>query len=87
MGAVIIMVALAVGALTGFGLVRKTKMGMILVFVLTGLHLFFVGLCLLALVAEPKEPSVALVLLLMLGGLGFWSVCSVYYYKRRQDFR
>lgn len=87
LGAVILMVLLALGALTGFGLVRKSRMGMILVFVWTGLHLFFVGMCLLALVAEPKEPSVAIVLLVVLVGLAFWSVCSVYYYRRRQNFR
>ena len=87
LGAVILMVLLALGAITGFGLVRKMKMGMILVFVWTGLHLFFVGLCLLALVAEPKEPSIPMVLLVVLAGLAFWLVCSVYYYRRRHIFR
>ena len=87
LGAVILMVLLALGAITGFGLVRKIKMGMILVFVWAGLHLFFVGLCLLALVAEPKEPTTPIVLLVVLVGLTFWAVCSVYYYRRRHVFR
>lgn len=87
LGAIILMVLLALGALTGFGLVRKSRMGMILVFVWTGLHVFFVGICLLALVGAPKEPSIAIVLLVVLVGLAFWSVCSVYYYRRRHNFR
>ena len=87
LGAVILMVLLALGAVSGLGLVRKTKMGMILVFIWAGLHLFFVGLCLLALAAEPKEPSVPIVLLFVLFGLAFWAVCSLYYYRRRQTFR
>ena len=87
LGAVILMVLLALGALTGFGLVRKSKLGMILVFVWAGMHLFFVGLCLLALAAEPKEPSVPIVLMFVLFGLAFWGVCSVYYYRRRHNFR
>ena len=87
LGAIILMVLLALSAVTGFGLVRKTKMGMVMVFVWAGLHLFLVGLCLLALVAEPKEPSTPIVLLVVLVGLVFWSFCSVYYYRRRHNFR
>lgn len=87
LGAIILMVGLAFGALTGFGLVRRSKLGMILVFVWAGLHVFFVGICLLALVAEPKEPTMAIALLLVLVGLIFWSLCSVYYYRRRHNFR
>ena len=87
LGAVILMVLLALGTITGFGLVRKTKMGMVMVFVWAGLHLFFVGLCLLALAAEPKEPSIPIVLMVVLAGLVFWILCSVYYYRRRHIFR
>lgn len=87
LGAVILMVLLALGALTGFGLVRKSRMGMILVFVWTGLHVFFVGICLLAVIGAPKEPSIAIALLVVLVGLAFWGLCSVYYYRRRQLFR
>lgn len=87
LGSIILMVLLGLGAVTGFGLVRKSKLGMILVFVWAGLHVFFVGICLLALVAEPKEPTMAIALLLVLVGLIFWGVCSVYYYRRRHDFR
>jgi hypothetical protein len=87
LGAVILMILLGFGAITGLGLVRKAKWGMILVFVWAGLHLFFVGLCLLALAAEPKEPSVPIVLMFVLFGLAFWAACSVYYYRRRQDLR
>ena len=86
LGSIILMVLLGLGALTGFGLVRKSKMGMILVFVWAGLHVFFVGICLLALVGAPKEPSIPIVLLVVLLGLAFWSVCSVYYYRRRSIF-
>lgn len=85
LGAVILMTLLGLGALTGFGLVRKSKLGMILVFVWTGLHVFFVLICLLALAAEPKEPSIPIVLLFVLVGLGFWAACSVYYYRRRNS--
>lgn len=87
LGAIILMVLLALGAVTGLGLVRKMKMGMILVFAWAGLHLFFLGLCLLALVAKPNEPSVLIALLVVGVGLAFWSVCSVYYYRRRRIFR
>lgn len=87
LGAIILMVLLGLGAVTGFGLVRKSKLGMILVFIWAGLHVFFVGICLLALVAEPKEPTMAIALLLVLVGLIFWSLCSVYYYRRRHNFR
>jgi FtsH-binding integral membrane protein len=59
---------------------------MILVFVWAGLHVFFVGICLLALVGAPKEPSIPIVLLAVLIGLAFWSACSFYYYRRRNDF-
>jgi FtsH-binding integral membrane protein len=86
LGAVILMVLLGLSALTGLLLVRKSKMGMILVFVLTGLNALFVGICLLALVAQPKEPTFRIALLLVLVGLVFWIGCSVYYYRRRQMF-
>jgi FtsH-binding integral membrane protein len=86
LGAIILMVLLGLTALTGFGLVRKSKLGMILVFVWTGLHVFFVGLCLLALVAQPKEPTMLVALLVVLVGLAFWIACSVYYYRRRHIF-
>ena len=86
LGAVILMVLLGLGALSGFGLVRKSKLGMILVFAWTGLHVFFVLICLLALAAEPKEPSIPIMLLFVLVGLGFWVACSVYYYRRRHIF-
>ncbi len=85
LGAVILMGLLALGTLTGFGLVRKSKLGMILVFVWTGLHVFFVLICLLAIAAEPKDPSMAILLLVVLAGLGFWAACSVYYYRRRHS--
>ena len=78
---------LALGTLTGFGLVRKMKIGMILVFVWAGLHVFLVGLFLLALVAAPKEPGTASVLMGVFVGLIFWMLCSVYYYRRRHIFR
>lgn len=86
LGAVILMGLLGLGALTGFGLVRKSKLGMILVFVWTGLHVFFVLICLLAIAAEPKDPTMAIMLLVVLVGLGFWVACSVYYYRRRHSF-
>ena len=87
LGCIILMALLGLGAVTGFGLVRKSKLGMILVFVWAGLHVFFVGICLLALVAEPKEPTMKIALLLMLAGLIFWSLCSAYYYRRRHSLR
>jgi len=87
LGCIILMALLGLGAVTGFGLVRKSKLGMILVFVWAGLHVFFVGICLLALVAEPKEPTMRIALLLVLVGLIFWSLCSVYYYRRRHSLR
>ena len=87
LGSIILMVLLAFGALTGFGLVRRSRLGMILVFVWAGLHVLFVGLCLLALAAQPKEPTMAIALLVVLVGLAFWGVCSVYYYRRRHIFR
>ncbi|HEV2021697.1 MAG TPA: zinc ribbon domain-containing protein [Terriglobales bacterium] len=87
LGAGILMLLLGLAALTGFGLVRKSKMGMILVFVWAGLHVFFVGICLLALVAQPKEPTFLIMLLMVLVGLAFWIACSVYYYHRRHIFR
>jgi hypothetical protein len=86
LGAIILMVLLGLSALTGLGLVRKSKLGMILSFVWAGLHVFFVGICLLALVAEPKEPTMLVALLMVLVGLAFWSACSVYYYRRRHIF-
>src|SRR5574341_1651397 len=86
LGAVILMALPGLGRLTGFGLVRKSKLGMILVFVWTVLHIFFVLICLLALAAEPKEPSIPIMLGLVLLGLGFWVACSVYYYRRRHSF-
>jgi hypothetical protein len=87
LGCAVLMVLLGLGTLTGVGLVRKSKLGMILVFVWTGLHLFFVGIFLLALVAKPHDRSMAIALLLMVAGLGFWSLCSVYYYRRRFTLR
>ncbi len=87
LGSIILMVLLAFGFFTGLGLVRKSKMGMTLVFIWTGLHVFFVGICLLALVGAPKEPSIPIVLMVVLVGLAFWGACSVYYYKRRHTFR
>ena len=87
LGAVIRMGLYALGAITGFGLVRTTKMGMVMVFVWAGLHLFFVGLCLLSLAAEPKELSIPIVLMVVLAGLVFLILCSVYYYRRRHIFR
>jgi hypothetical protein len=87
LGCIILMALLGLATVTGFGLVRKSKLGMILVFVWTGLHVFFVGICLLALVAQPKEATMRIALLLMLVGLVFWGLCSVYYYRRRHDFR
>ena len=87
LGCVIVMVLLGLGTLTGVGLVRKSKLGMILSFVWTGLHVLFVGICLLALVAKPKERDMAIALALMLAGLVFWSLCSVYYYRRRFTLR
>jgi hypothetical protein len=87
LGCVILMALLGLGTVTGFGLVRKSKLGMILVFVWAGLHVFFVGICLLALMAHPKEPSMRIALLLVLAGLIFWGFCSVYYYRRRHSLR
>ena len=86
LGAIILMVLLALGALTGFLLVRKSRMGMILVFVWTGLHLLFAGICLLAIAAQPKDPAMFIALLVVLVGLAFWAGCSVYYYRNRQVF-
>lgn len=86
LGAVILMGLLGLGGLTGFGLVRKSKLGMILVYVWTGLHVFFVLICLLAIAAEPKDPTMAIMLGVVLVGLGFWVACSVYYYRRRHIF-
>ena len=86
LGAVILMVLLGLSALTGLLLVRKSKMGMILVFVWTGLNVLFVGICLLALVAKPTEPTFLIALLVVLVALAFWIGCSVYYYRRRQMF-
>ena len=86
LGCIILMALLGLGTVTGFGLVRRSKLGMILVFVWTGLHVFFVGICLLALAAQPKEPTMRIALLLVLVGMIFWSLCSVYYYRRRQMF-
>lgn len=87
LGSIILMVLLGLGAVTGFGLVRKSKLGMILVFVWAGLHVFFVGICLLALLAQPKEPSMRIALLLVAAGLIFWGLCSAYYYRRRHSLR
>ncbi len=86
LGAGILMVLLGLSALTGLLLVRKSKMGMILVFVWTGLNLLFVGMCLLALVAKPTDPTFLIALLVVLVGLAFWIGCSVYYYRRRHIF-
>ena len=86
LGAVILMVLLGLSALTGLLLVRKSKMGMILVFVWTGLNALFVGICLLALVTKPTDPTFLIALLVVLVGLAFWSGCSIYYYRRRHIF-
>ena len=84
-GAILLMVLLALATLTGFGLVRQLKFALILVYVWAGLHLALVAVALLAMVADPKAALPALLLL----GLGtvFWSVCSVYYHRRRTLFR
>ena len=87
LGSIILMVLLAFGAFTGLGLVRKSRLGMILVFVWTGLHVFFVGICLLALAAQPRDRSIAIALLAVLVGLAFWGLCSAYYYHRRFTLR
>jgi len=87
LGAIILMILLAFSAFTGFALVRKSMLGMILTFVWTGLHVLFVAICLLALVAQPKEPTMLIALLVVLVGLAFWIGCSVYYYRRRNLFR
>lgn len=86
LGAVIFLFLLGLAALTGLGLVRKWKMGMILTFVFAGLHVFFVLLCLLALVAQPKDPAMLIALVVVLVGTAFWLGCSIYYYRRRQLF-
>lgn len=86
LGAVIFLVLLGLTALTGLGLVRKSKMGMILTFVVTGLHVCFVGICLLALVAQPREPTMLIALVVVLMGTAFWIACSAYYYRRREIF-
>lgn len=86
LGAVIFLFALGLAALTGLGLVRKWKMGMILTFVFAGLHVLFVGIFLLALAAQPKEPAMLIALLVVLVGTAFWLGCSVYYYRRRDIF-
>lgn len=78
---------MALAALTGFGLVRKMKMGMILVFVWAGLHVWLVGLFLLAILGESKDPRFPIALVVALVGLAFWIVCSVYYYRRRHNLR
>jgi hypothetical protein len=84
LGAIILMVGLALATITGLGLVLQMKMGLILVYIWTGLHVALVFVALLAMVADPKAALPALVLLLF--GVAFWSVCSVYYYRRRSLF-
>lgn len=64
----------------------ETHLGAIILMVLTGLHVLFVGICLLAVVGKPGDPSILTALGVCLIGLAFWSMCSVYYYRRRHIF-
>ena len=84
LGAVMLMAGLAFGTLVGFTIIRKKFLGMILVFVCTGLHLPLAGLFVLAMFAPQHPPAAGALVVASLVGFACWAACSAYYYKRRQ---
>jgi hypothetical protein len=86
LGAIVLMAGSALAAVTGYGLLRKLKFGMVLIFVWTGLHAVLVLLALIAMLAPDRAAALGL-LLYALVSLGIWTACAAYYYKRRQLFR
>lgn len=86
LGAVMFMVLLAVGALTGLGLVRKMRFGLLMVYAWAGLHAVFTLVGLLALIGAPGDRNVHIAAVVILLGLAFWICCAVYYHHRRSIF-
>ena len=86
-GAVMFMVLLAVGTVTGLGLLRKMRFGLFMVYAWAGLHVLFTLIGLLALVGAPGDRNVHIAAVVIFVGLAFWTCCAVYYYRRRTLFR
>lgn len=86
-GAVMFMVLLALGTVTAFGLVRKLRFGLLLVYIWAGLHILFMLIGLLAILGAPGDRSVHIGVVVILAGLVFWMLCATYYHKRRTLFR
>lgn len=85
-GAVMFMVLLALAAVTGFGVVRKMRLGLRLVYIWAALHVAFTLIGLLALVGAPGDTNVHIAAVAIFVGLVFWMLCAVYYHKRRALF-
>ena len=85
-GSVMFMVLLALGAITGLGLVRRMKLGLRLVYVWAGLHVAFAGIGVLAIIGAPGSSDIRIAMVLILVGLVFWMLCAAYYHKRHTLF-
>ncbi len=86
LGAVMFMVVLALGAVTGLGLLRKMRFGLLMVYAWAGLHVLFAMIGALALLGAPGDRNVHIGVVAILVGLVFWLMCAVYYHRRRAIF-
>lgn len=85
-GAIMFMVLLALATITGYGVVRKIRLGLRLVYIWAALQVAFTLIVLLALVGAPGESSVHIAAVVIFVGLVFWMLCAAYYHKRRALF-
>ena len=84
LGSAILMAASAVATIVGLAIVRRTKLAMIAMYVIAGLHVLLVPLFLLALLA-PQHPAETMAFIFAaLLGVAFWAACAAYYYRRRE---
>jgi hypothetical protein len=86
LGAVVLMIAFAVGAVNGVGLLRKKRFGLLMVYAWAGLHVLFALIGVLALIGAPGDRDVHIGVLVILMGLVFWMLCAAYYHRRRGIF-
>ena len=85
-GAVIFLVLLALGTLTGLGLVRKMRLGLRLVYVWAAMQAAFVLIGILTLIGAPGDSDVHVAFGVILVGFVFWMICLPYYHKRKAIF-